>query len=184
MEDNPQTLLKWSSPLRPYKKRSAGILRFYLAVAFLLSAIFFFFGDRVLLIPVWSLVFLFYVLTITPPPDVENKITTFGIEAAGVTMRWDSLSHFYFGKRFGFITLTIVSRAPYFYHAYMVVPNEELKQKLVSILSLHIMYQSRPTKTLSDKMLDFLSVLIPDEEEEIRREDLRAVSEKLRRASL
>lgn len=184
MEENPQILYDWRAPLRPYKKQSGMILRFYLAVALLLSAIFFFFGDRILLIPVWSLVFLFYVLTITPPPEVENKITIFGVEAAGVTMRWESLSHFYFGKRFGFHTLTVVSRAPYFYHAYMVVPSEEAKKELISLLSLHLMYQSKPEKTLSDKMLDFLSLLIPDEEEAVKQEDLRAVSEKLRKASL
>ncbi len=184
MDENPQLLYRWKAPLRPYKKKSKIILRFYLAVALLLSAIFFFFGDRILLIPIWALVFLFYVLTITPPPDVENRVTAFGIEAAGVTLRWDALSHFYFGKRFGFITLTIVSRAPYFYHAYMVVPDEEAKKRLISILSLHLMYQEKPEKTLSDKMLDFLSRVLPDEEEIIQQEDLQAVSERLRKASL
>lgn len=184
MDDNPQLLYKWKAPLRPYKKKSKIILRFYLAVALLLSAIFFFFGDRILLIPIWALVFLFYVLTITPPPDVENRITAFGIEAAGVTLRWDALSHFYFGKRFGFITLTIVSRAPYFYHAYMVVPSEEAKKRLISILSLHLMYQEKPEKTLTDKMLDFLSKILPDEEKIATQEDLQGVSERLRKASL
>lgn len=184
MDDNPQLLLDWKAPLRPYKKRSSTILRFYLAVALLLSAIFFFFGDRILLIPIWALVFLFYILTITPPPEVENRITAFGIEAAGVTLRWESLSHFYFGKRFGFHTLTIVSRAPYFYHAYMVVPDDETKRRLISILSLHLMYQEKPEKTLTDKMLDFVSVVLPDEEEDIKQEGLRAVSERLRKASL
>lgn len=183
MEENPQTIYGWKAPLRPYKKRSGMILRFFLAVALLLSAIFFFFGDKILLIPTWSLVFLFYVLTITPPPEVENKITAFGIEAAGVTMRWDTLSHFYFGKRFGFYTLTIVSRAPYFYHAYMVVPDDATKDKIKSILSLNLMYQSKPQKTMTDKMLDFLSLLIPDEEEDVKKEDLRAVSERLQKLS-
>lgn len=164
MEENPQMLFAWKAPLRPYKKRSALIIRFYLAVALLLSAIMFFFGDKILLVPIWALVFIFYVLTITPPPEVENKVTTFGIEAAGVTVRWELLSHFYFGKRFGFNTLTVVSRAPYFYHAYMVVPRDEDKKTLITVLSAHLMYQEKPQKTLTDKMLDLLSTLIPDEE--------------------
>lgn len=180
MENNPQVIFSWRAPLRPYKKRSGLILRFYLSVAFLLSAIMFFFGDKILLIPIWALVFLFYVLTITPPPEVENKITTFGIEAAGVTMRWEFLSHFYFGKRFGFYTLTIVSQAPYFYHAYLVVPNEDLKNKLIKILSQHIIYQENPQKTFIDKMMDLLSNLIPDEAEE----ETQVVLQKLKKASL
>lgn len=180
MDHNPQVIFSWRAPLRPYKKRQAIILRFYVAVAFLLSAIMFFFGDKILLIPIWALVFLFYVLTITPPPEVENKITTFGIDAAGVTLRWELLSHFYFGKRFGFNTLTIVSQAPYFYHAYLVVPTEDMKKKLIQILSQHLLFQEKPSKTLTDRMLDLLSKIIPDEGEE----ETQAVLQKLKKASL
>lgn len=164
---NPQIVFSWKAPLRPYKKRSRLVLRFYLAVALLLSLIVFFFGDKILLIPIWALLFLFYVLTITPPPEVENKITKFGIETAGITLRWETLSHFYFSKRFGFDVLTLVSHAPYFYHAYLVVLNEEVKKQLVLILSEHIVYQEKPQRSLTDKMVDWLSKLIPDEEEEV-----------------
>ena len=180
MEPNPQMVFSWRAPLRPYKKQTGLILRFYLAIALLLSAIMFFFGDKILLIPIWAIVFLFYVLTITPPPEVENKITTFGIDAAGVTLRWEVLSHFYFGKRFGFYTLTIVSQAPYFYHAYMVVPNEDTKKRLTQILSQHLVYQEKPQTTITYKMLDLLSSLIPDEKEE----ETAGVLQKLKKASL
>lgn len=162
--DNPQVVFSWKSPLRPYKKRSHLILRFYLAIALLLSLIVFFFGDKILLIPIWALLFLFYVLTITPPPEVENKISRFGIEAAGVTLRWETLSHFYFSKRFGFTTLTVVGRAPYFYHAYMVIPKEETKTTIMRLLSEHLVYQEKPQKTFTDKMVDLLSSLIPEDE--------------------
>ncbi|MFN4212455.1 MAG: hypothetical protein ACK4FL_00600 [Microgenomates group bacterium] len=165
MSENPQVIFSWKAPLRPYKKRSALVIRFYLAVAFLLSAIVFFFGDKILLIPIWTLLFLFYVFTITPPPEVENKITKFGIETAGVTLRWETLSHFYFSKRFGFYTLTIVSHPPFFYHIYMVVPSEEIKKKLLEILSEHLIYQEKPQKTFTDKLSDWLLNLIPNEEE-------------------
>ena len=184
MNENPQVKFSWRAPLRPYKKQSTLILKFYLTVSFLLSLIVFFFGDKILIIPIWALVFIFYVLTITPPPNVENKITTFGIDAAGVTLRWEMLSHFYFGKRFGFYTLTVVSQSPYFYHLYLVVPTEEMKKKLITILSSHLLYQEVPQKTITDRLLDWVSVLIPDEEEVFKEEDLRVVSEKLRRASL
>lgn len=176
--ENPQVVFSWKAPLRPYKKRSSVILRFYLAVALLLSLIIFFFGDIILLIPIVSLLFLFYVLTVTPPPEVENKITKFGIEAAGVTLRWDALSHFYFKKRFGYTLLTVVSRAPYFYHAYMVIPAEEMKVALVHILSEHLVYQERPERAFTDRVIDWLSALIPDEE------DLPAATSKPQAASL
>ena len=89
-----------------------------------------------------------------------------------------------FGKRFGFYTLTVVSQSPYFYHLYLVVPTEEMKKKLIAILSSHLLYQETPQKTITDKMLDWVSVLIPDEEEISKETDLQVVSERLRRASL
>mgnify|MGYP000173932159 CR=1 FL=1 len=164
MDKNPQVIFSWKAPLRPYKKRSGLVLRFYLAIALILSLIIFFFGDKILLIPIWSVLFLFYVLTITPPPEVENKITSFGIEAVGVTVRWEVLSHFYFGKRFGFYTLTIVSKPPFFSHLYLVVPNEEIKKNLINILSQYLIYQEKPQKTLTEKIADWLIKLIPNEE--------------------
>ena len=165
--DNPQVLYLWKAPLRPYKKRSTVILRFYLAVALLLSLIVFFFGDKILLVPIWSLLFLFYTLTITPPPVVENKITKFGIDAAGVTVRWEALSYFFFGHRFGFDTVTIVSHAPYFYHFYLVFPDEKVKKEVGRFLAEHLIFQEKPQKTITDRLSDWLSQLIPEDEPSI-----------------
>jgi hypothetical protein len=166
--DNPQVVYSWRAPLRPYIKRGKNILRFYIAVALLISAIVFFLGDKILLIPIWTLLFLFYVLTITPPPEVENKITQFGVETTGVTLRWEALSHFYFAHRLGYDILTLVTHPPYFYHAYLVVPNEEARKKIISLLSPHIVYQDKPRKTLVDKMADWLSKLVVEEAGEVR----------------
>ena len=181
MFKNPQVIYSWKAPLRPYKKRSKLILRFYVALSLLLSLIIFFFGDKIILLPIWSILFLFYTLTITPPPEVENKITTFGIESAGVIASWENLSHFYFGRRFGFDTLTIVSHPPFFYHFYLVLPNNEVKEKVFSILTQHLIYQEKPKKTLTDKIADFFLSLLPEEEEEtITQKDAPVASESLR----
>lgn len=160
-----QTLFSWKAPLRPYKKRSKLVLRFYLAVTLLLSFILFFFGDRILLIPMWAILFLFYVLTVTPPPEVENKITRFGVETAGITLRWETLSYFYFTKRFGFFVLTMVGYAPFNYHSFLVIPDEMIKNQTIHLLSEHLIYQEKPEKTATDKMVDFFAKLIPEEEE-------------------
>jgi len=164
--ENPQVVFAWKAPIRPYKKRSKLVLRFYLAVALLLSLIVFFFGDKILLIPIWAILFLFYVLTITPPPEIENKITKFGLETAGLTIRWEFLSHFYFSRRFGFYVLTVISHAPYFYHTYLVVPEEEIKKHLTVILSEHLVYQENPQRSLTDKLIDWFAKLIPDDDDE------------------
>ncbi|OGK62991.1 hypothetical protein A2334_01605 [Candidatus Roizmanbacteria bacterium RIFOXYB2_FULL_38_10] len=168
-KENPQRLFSWKAPLRAYKKRSKNILRFYVALSLLISLIVFFFGDRILLIPILTLVFLFYVLTVTPPPEVEHYVTTFGIETTGITLRWEVLSHFYFTKKFGFDVLTVVSHAPYFYHAYLIVPNENIKQQVVELFTKHLMYMEKPPRRFTDKVVDFLSSLVPDEEDHVKK---------------
>lgn len=136
-----------------------------MALALLLSLIVFFFGDRVLLVPILTLLFLFYVLTITPPPEVDNLITTFGIETAGINVRWEFLSHFYYTKKFHFNVLTLVSNAPYYYHIFLIVPDEKTKLQINAILSKHVMYVEKPTRSTTDKMVEWLSNLMPDDED-------------------
>lgn len=159
---NPQLIYSWKAPLRAYKKRPAGVLRFYIAVSLLLSLIVFFFGDKILVLPIWAVMFLFYVLTITPPPEVENKISRFGIETAGNTFRWDFLSHFYFVRKFDYHVLIIVSVAPFYYHLCLVVKDEKTLHELVKILSEHLIYQEHPQKTFTDKLTEWLTKLMPD----------------------
>lgn len=162
---NPQYLFSWKAPLRAYKRRSDSILRFYVALALLLSLIVFFFGDQVLLVPILTLLFLFYVLTITPPPEIDNIITTFGIETAGINVRWEFLSHFYYTQKFHFNVLTLVSNAPYYYHVLLIVPDEKIKMQINSILSRHVMYVEKPQRNFTDKVVDWLSNLIPEDED-------------------
>jgi len=164
--ENPQTLYSWKAPLRAYKRRSNDVLRFYIALALLLSLIVFFFGDIVLLIPILTLLFLFYVLTITPPPEITNIITVFGIETAGISLRWEFLSHYYYTKKFHFNVLTLVSHAPYSYHVYLIVPDEEMKATINAILSKHLMYVQKPQQSFTDKLVIWFSNLMPDEEDQ------------------
>lgn len=159
-----QTLFKWSGPLRPFKKRSVVLLRFFLALALLISAVVFFFGDLVTILPVWALLFLFYVFAVTPPPTVENRITRFGIESAGVTLRWDILSHYYFIERMGFNVLVLVTHGPYYAHSYLVVPNAEVEKVVNGILSQHLMLINNPPTTFTDKLIKMFSRLVPEEE--------------------
>lgn len=160
---NPQLIYSWKAPLRAYKKRPAGVLRFYLALSLLLSLIALLLGDRILILPILAVMFLFYVLTTTPPQTVEHHITKFGIESTGDTYRWDFLSHFYFTKRFDYYVLTIVSHAPYYYHIYLVAKDQQNVNDLIKILSEHLIYNEHPQKTFSDRLIELLTRLMPDE---------------------
>lgn len=158
---NPQIIYTWSAPLRAYKKRTNGVMRFYLALSLLLSVIVFFFGEKVLVLPIWAIMFLFYVLTVTPPHEIEHRITQFGVETVGNTFRWEILSHFYFIKKFDYEILILVAIAPFSNHLYLVIKEEKTKEDLIRILSKHLIYQEYPRKTFTDKIGDWLTQLMP-----------------------
>ncbi len=162
---NPQVIYSWKAPLRPYIKRSRRVIRFYLALTLLISLIVFFFGDKILLLPLWTLLFIFYVFTVTPPTEVTHRINQFGVETTGATLRWEALDHFYFFKRFGYDVLVLVTHPPYPYYSYLVVPNNEAKNKVFPLLSEHIIYQEEPRNTFTDKIIDWFTKLIPNEDE-------------------
>lgn len=164
MNNNPQNIFTWQAPLRPFIKRSSTVIRFYIALAVLVSVILAFFGDRIILIPVWALLFIFYVFTVTPPQEITNKISRFGIVTSGNTIRWEDLSYFFFTQRFGYDILVLVTHAPYLHHFYLVVPNEEVKKIVAESLSSHILFQEHPQKTLTDKLIEWFSHLVPTEE--------------------
>jgi len=65
----------------------------------------------------------------------------------------------------------------------LVIPNNEVKEKVFSILTQHLIYQEKPKKTLTDKIADFFLSLLPEEEEEtITPKDAPVASESLRPA--
>lgn len=162
-QKNPQLMFSWRAPIRAYKKKSAGVLRFYIALALLLCLIAFFFGDKILVMPIVAVMFLFYVLTITPSTNIENKITRFGIETGGNTYRFDALSHFYFVKKYDYHVLVVVARPPYYSHIYLVVQNKEVMNRLIILLSEHLVYQEHPNKTFIDKCVELLTKLMPED---------------------
>lgn len=163
--ENPQIKYAWDAPLRPYIKRSSEVIRFYIAVTFLISIIVVLLGDPILLIPAWALLFIFYIFTVTPPQTVTNRVTQFGIDAAGTSYPWESLSYFYFTERFGYTVLVIVTNPPEFHHLYLVVPNNGAKNELIKLLSVHIVYREHPVQTITDRLVGWFSKLVPREDQ-------------------
>jgi hypothetical protein len=158
-----QTILMWSAPLRPFKKRSFVLIRFFFAIALILSAIVFFVGDLITILPIWAILFLFYIFAITPPPIVENRVTALGIETGGgIVLRWNALSYYYFTERLGYTICVVVGHSPYNTHTYLVVDTSETRTALDRVLAEHLMRVSKPPKTFVDKAVSVFSSLVPE----------------------
>ena len=53
---------------------------------------------------------------------------------------------------------------------FLIVPDEKIKSQLNSILSKHIMFVEKPHRNFTDKVVEWLSNLIPDDDENLGKE--------------
>ncbi len=162
---NPQEVFTWNAPIRAYKRKSAGMLRFYIALALLLSVLMALFREFVLIFPIWAVMFLVYVLTITQPHETQHHLTKYGLIANGQPMTWDELYAFYFQKRFDYFMLVLLPKSPFALPVYMVVDTQKTKDYLMNHMIDHIIYIENPPKTVSDTLAEWLGSLMPVEEE-------------------
>ena len=64
--------------------------------------------------------------------------------------------------------MVLVSHEPYSYHIYLVIKDIDIKQKVTKLLSDYLIYQEHPHKTLTDKMTEWLTKLMPSEKDFIQ----------------
>lgn len=94
-----KTLLAWTGPGRPFRKRGKQFFLTSLLIFLLVEIILFLFSQYLLMLVVFSLLFLSFALALVPPRDFHYKITTEGITVEEHSYLWIELYDFYFKKR-------------------------------------------------------------------------------------
>lgn len=112
-EDYPQiqTLLSWTAPGRPFKKRSRQYYLTSLLIALLLEVIVFLFSQYMLMLIIASFVFVAFALATVPPHNFRYRISTEGITIEDHFYLWQELYDFYFKKRIGIDVLHVRTKA-------------------------------------------------------------------------
>ena len=106
-----KTLLTWTSPGRPFRKRGKQYYLTSILIAFLVEVILFLFGEYVLMLVVISLVFVAFTLATVPPRNFNYRISSEGITIEDHFFLWQELYDFYFKKREGIEVLHIRTHA-------------------------------------------------------------------------
>ena len=91
-----KTLLSWSAPGRPFRKKSKEFFLSGLLIVFLIEVILFIFSEYLLMFVVGTLYFFAVSLAITPPHNFHYKISTQGIKVEDHFYIWEELYDFYF----------------------------------------------------------------------------------------
>lgn len=132
-----KTFLSWQAPGRPFKHRS----REYFINAFLImmavEIILFLFSQYLLMMVVFSLIFLAFALSSVPPKTFNYKISSEGVLIDKTFFIWEELYDFYFFKHHGEETLYITTKS--FFPGEITltlgdVPVQQIKAVLLSYL--------------------------------------------------
>ncbi|MDO8269430.1 MAG: hypothetical protein Q7T54_02030 [Candidatus Levybacteria bacterium] len=124
-----KTLISWSAPGRPFRKKGRAFYLNGLLIMFLVEVILFVFSEYLLMFVVATLYFFAVAITAVPPQNFHYRISTQGIKVEDHFYIWDELYDFYFKKIDGMDILTVRSRS--------IIPGE-LKISLGEVPADHI----------------------------------------------
>lgn len=155
-----RTLLAWKAPGRPFKERS----KEYFINAFLIMAaveiILFLFSQYMLMLLVFSLVFLSFALASVPPRIFDYKISTQGIRIENHFFIWEELYDFYFFKHHGKDTLYITTKS-FFPGELTLTLGEVPVEQVKNILLRYLPFREYVEPTFMEKAGDWLERNFP-----------------------
>ena len=155
-----KTLLSWTSPGRPFRKRGKQYYLTSLLIMLLVEVILFLFSQYLLMLVVLSLVFVAVALATVPPRDFHYRISTEGITIEDHFFLWQGLYDFYFRKIEGIEVLHI--RTHSFIPGELTLTLGDIdKEHVKRVLLPFLPYREMIKPTFMEKSADFLSKNFP-----------------------
>ena len=124
-----KTLISWSAPGRPYRKKGKEFYLTGLMIVFLINIILFVFSEYMLMVVVITLYFFAIALASVPPKNFHYRISNQGIKVEDHFYIWDELYDFFFKRIDGSEVLVVRAKD--------IIPGE-LKISLGDVPSDHV----------------------------------------------
>ena len=155
-----RTLLSWTAPGRPFKKRGKQFYLTALLIAFLIEVILFLFSEYTLMLVVASLVFVSFAFAYVPPKNFHYRISTEGVMVEDHFYIWRELYDFYFKTIDG--TDILILRTQAFLPGELKISLGNLTRDHVRrVLVPYLPYREYVHPTFMEKSADWLSHNFP-----------------------
>jgi hypothetical protein len=152
------TLFEWRAASRPFKRRNRQFFVTVTVIALLISLILFFSGQFLPIAVVISVVFLFYVLQVIPPHDIDHKISTYGITVDGTLYYWEEMGRFWFDTKYGQLLFNVeILRFP----GRLTVVLPEQHRAIVSEIMTEVLLQQKPELTSFERAAHWFQEKLP-----------------------
>jgi hypothetical protein len=158
--DELETLLEWSAPGRPFKKRTKQYFLTAILIMLLVEIILFLFSQYILMVVVVSLIFVAFALELIPPKDFNYRISRQGVQVEDKFFIWQELYDFYFKKNDDTETLHIRTQA-YIPGELIITLGNESKDNIRLALLPFLPFREYVKPTFIDKASSWLSRNFP-----------------------
>ncbi len=154
------TLLSWTAPGRPFRKRKKEFYLSSLLIMLLVEIILFLFSEYVLMLLVLSLTFVAFALVTVAPHDFHYRISSEGITIEDHFFLWQELYDFYFRRRDNMDILHIRTHA--FLPGELTITLGDIpKDHVKSILLSYLPYREYIKPTFMENAADWLAKNFP-----------------------
>ena len=155
-----KTLISWSAPGRPFRKKGREFFLTSLLVVFLIEVILFIFSEYLLMFVVGTLYFFSFAMATVPPQNFHYRISTQGIKVEDHFFIWEELYDFYF-KKFDGVEILIVRAKSLLPGELKIslgdVPSDHIRRVLIGYLP----YREVVKLSFMDKSGDWLAKTFP-----------------------
>ncbi len=155
-----KTLLNWTAPGRPYRRRDRS---YYTTIAILvvLLSLIAILAQEFLLIGVFlAIAFVAYVLAFIPPEEISHKISTQGVTIGDHFYFWHELDSFWFKEKEGQEVLFIQTRLR-FPGQLMLVLGEVNQDEIQKAVARFLPFHEIPQTTTMDRFAESLQKHFP-----------------------
>lgn len=159
-----KTILEWSAPGRPFRKRGRQYYLTSLLIMLLVEVILFLFSQYLLMLVVLSFVFVAFTLNAVAPSNFKYRISSEGITVEDHFFLWQELYDFYFKKREGIDVVHIRTHSFIPGELTLTLGNTD-REHIKSALLPYLPYRELVKPTFMDKSADWLTKNFPLEKE-------------------
>ena len=155
-----ETILEWSAPGRPFRKRGRQYYLTSLLIMLLVEVILFLFSQYLLMLVVLSLVFVAFALNTVAPSNFKYRISSEGVTVEDHFFLWQELYDFYFKKREG-IDVVHIRTHSFIPGELTLTLGETDREHVKSALLPYLPYREFVRPTFMDKSADWLTRNFP-----------------------
>jgi hypothetical protein len=155
-----ETILEWTAPGRPFKRRSRQYYLTSILIVLLVEIILFLFSQYMLMLVVLSLLFVAFSLATIAPSDFRYRVSSEGITVEDHFFLWQELYDFYFRKKEGVDVVHI--RTHSFIPGELTLTLGEVgREQIKSALLPYLPYRETVKSTFMEKSGDWLAKNFP-----------------------